>query len=137
MPFDTKTPIGYGVTGVIEILSLVIICYTVMLALDILVTYFGLVMSFADESQRKIRDINDNLKIPKNDTKVLNLLYDVISFTSDAKRLNIHRMRVHFNSFLIDLSIVFLVWMVDLRISMNLTSHFSMSGVRLPFVTRC
>lgn len=88
-PFDYKTPIGYILATVITTGSFVVICHTVMCALGLLIGFFGIMMTFCQNIQRKTHDLSENYKIDKNIAKTYNALRDGIQLQTEIRMLSI------------------------------------------------
>lgn len=54
--------------------------------LGLLIGFFGIMITFTRSIQRKIRDLNDNFKIDKKKSNVINKFRDAIRFHTDVKQ---------------------------------------------------
>lgn len=86
MPFDKKTPIGYGITLLIQILLFWLLLQTSISAMSFIMGYFKMMVSFGQDIQRKIWHLNANYEIEKRNKIKLNQLCDIIFLHSELKR---------------------------------------------------
>lgn len=86
-PFDCKTPIGYIVGVVCELVSSLTLCHTGISGLGILIGYFGNMMTTSEIIQSKFRNLNKIYKNDKN-TNIRDELRKVIEFHSEIKELS-------------------------------------------------
>lgn len=85
LPFDWKTPIGYAVALLLTIGMFMLICHVIVCALGILIAYFGMMMKFGQNTERKFYEFNVNFNNSKNETKIRDEIVDAIRFHSNIK----------------------------------------------------
>lgn len=88
MPFDEHTPIGYAVGSTIQVGSLILICYTVLLALGIIISYAGLGLAFAGDFKRKLFILNANYKHYRNGAKFFDEFNTLLRLSMEIKELS-------------------------------------------------
>lgn len=94
LPFNCKTPIGYGIAFVLQAFALMISAQTSLCSIGLLVGYFGLMTSFSQDIQRKLRNLNENYEISRNDEKIRSEFSDFVEFYSDVKELRSNRQLI-------------------------------------------
>lgn len=94
MPFNAKTPIGYFVAFSVLIVIMVFICHISVCVVCLLVGFFGIMMSFGLNAERKLRRLCEDYTMTGNHVKLRSELRDLILFHSKIKQLS--RMLVLF-----------------------------------------
>lgn len=87
-PFNMKTPVGYAVSSVIQAISFMVLCYTVMCAIGMLFGFIGLMITFAKNIQRKIQDFDKNFRVSQNRSELKVAFLDVLRRLLEAKELS-------------------------------------------------
>lgn len=139
LPFDGKTPFGYGALTVIQGASFIFICHMLVLALGILMGYFFMATACAKDIRRRIRDTVENWMKYRNKTKTINKYRGVLIYTSQLKELSqlrfhllhFHLVKIHNNCKEIEIGIS--VCLLNFQNWMSIRSHFSMFGAFWPF----
>lgn len=89
LPFNRKTPIGYGVGYLIETFALIVNCHIAIMAVGVLIGFYGITISFGLILQRKFSEIFENFKIERNQEKIKLDLGDTIKLQTDLKMFSI------------------------------------------------
>lgn len=87
MPFNQKTPFGYAVGTLIQLVALILVWHIVMLGLGMIIGYFGVATACAKDIQRIIQEINENYKIDQNDAKNICEFRNLYRYSSKVKEL--------------------------------------------------
>lgn len=87
-PFDSKTPIGYMVSFVLEYLMLMYVSYAVACILSIGFGAYSFIIAMTEDIKINVNITNDDIKIKKNRSKIVEQISDFIEIHSNAKQLS-------------------------------------------------
>lgn len=88
MPFNWKEPVGYFFALLVLIVLMASICHNCVCVVGLLVGFFGIILSFGLNVERKLGDSCENYTMTGNHVKFGNELRDLIHLHSRIKQFS-------------------------------------------------
>lgn len=95
MPFDWKTPFGYFVALLVQLIDGIIICHNCTCVLGLLIGFFALMIIFSNNIQKQIYELSERHKMYGIFSITRKEFRDVIVLHSKVKQLSFDTLKLN------------------------------------------